>query len=219
MVNPDEGKEITRVEISTDETTWDHAEILNEFKPDVWKHWRYEWEIEKPGFYNVYARVTDAEGNIQNETGSNGRWGYQVIVNGVQETDCTHQQRADLDEDGFVDFSDFSLLADQWLLTGDNLTADVVPLDGDGQVNRRDLMLIADEWLRCFVPAASDPSPAAGEQNIALPPPCLHGRRTRTPSIAMCISAQTWPPSPRPHTIHPNFLAPPQKTALNWSKH
>jgi hypothetical protein len=45
-----------------------------------------------------------------------------------------------------------------------------MPLGGDGQVNRRDLMLIADEWLRCFIPAASDPSPAAGQENVSLTP-------------------------------------------------
>jgi len=171
MVNAGDGKEITQVEISTDDgATWDLAEILNDFKPNVWKHWRYEWEIEKPGFYTIYTRVRDVEGNVQNETGSYGWWGYQVIINVVHETNCSNRQRADLDEDGYVDFSDFSLLADQWLLTGDDLAADIMPFEGDGQVNRRDLMLIADEWLRCFVPAATDPTPAAGEQNVALTP-------------------------------------------------
>lgn len=170
MANAGDGKEITQVEISTDEITWDRAEILNDFKPNVWKHWRYEWEIEKPGFYNVYARVTDADGNVQNETGSYGWWGYQVIVNVIQDADCSNRQRADLDEDGFVDFSDFSLLADQWFLTGDNLFADIVPLEGDRQVNMRDLMLISEEWLRCFIPTAFDPSPVAGEQNVSLTP-------------------------------------------------
>ena len=65
MVNAGDGKEITEVEVSADDgITWVRAEILNFFVPNVWKHWRYEWEIETPGFYTIYARVKDAEGNV-----------------------------------------------------------------------------------------------------------------------------------------------------------
>ncbi|MFC1637246.1 molybdopterin-dependent oxidoreductase [Planctomycetota bacterium] len=171
MVNAGDGREVTDVEISTDEgETWDRAEILNNFVPNVWKHWRYEWEIETPGQYTIFARVMDAEGNAQNENGLYGWWGYRVIVNVDREINCSNRQRADLDEDGFVDFSDFTLLADQWLLADGGLSADIVPLEGDGRINLRDLMLIADEWLRCFVLAASDPTPAAGQENVALTP-------------------------------------------------
>lgn len=171
MANAGNGREITEVEVSTDDgETWDRAEILNDFVPNVWKHWRYEWEIKKPGQYTFFARVKDAEGNTQNENGLYGWWGYRVIANVDREINCSNRRRADLDRDGYVDFSDFSLMADQWLLTGGGLVTDVVPLEGDGQVNARDLMLIADEWLHCFIPAASDPSPAAGEENVTLTP-------------------------------------------------
>lgn len=171
MANAGDGREITQVEVSTDDgATWDRAEILNDFVPNVWKHWRYEWEIETPGRYTIYARVKDAEGNVQNETGPYSWSGYRVHVNVELETNCTNRRRADLDRDGYVDFYDFSLLADQWLLTGADLPADVIPLESDGRVNLRDLMLIADEWLRCFIPAASEPYPAAGEVNVSLTP-------------------------------------------------
>jgi DMSO/TMAO reductase YedYZ molybdopterin-dependent catalytic subunit len=171
MVNAGEGKEITKVEVSTDNgLTWNRAKLLNYFIPNVWKHWRYEWDIETPGQYTIFARVTDEEGNVQNEDGLYGWWGYKVVVTVSSEINCLNRERADINKDGYVDFSDFSFLADQWLMSGGELAADVMPNEGDGQVNMRDLMLITDEWLRCFVSDASDPSPADGQENVALTP-------------------------------------------------
>jgi hypothetical protein len=43
-----------------------------------------------------------------------------------------------------VDFSDFALLADYWLRTGSEISADV---DGDGEVDSTDLATIAGYWL------------------------------------------------------------------------
>jgi hypothetical protein len=48
----------------------------------------------------------------------------------------------------FVDFPDFTRLADYWLETGSNLPAD---LDGSGIVDLYDLKLFVDEWL-CSCP-------------------------------------------------------------------
>jgi hypothetical protein len=73
-----------------------------------------------------------------------------------------------INKDWYVDFSDFSLLADQWLTSGGGLAADVVPDGGDGKVGLRDLTLIADEWLRCLVPAATDPLPADGQEDVGV---------------------------------------------------
>lgn len=171
MVNAGEGKEINQVEISTDNgMTWKHAQILNYFKPNVWKYWRYEWNIETPGNYTIFARVTDAYGNAQNENGLYGWWGYRVEVIASVEINCLDRDRADINKDGYVDFSDFSLLAEQWLMSGNDLAVDVMPIEGDGIVNAYDFMMIADEWLSCFVSEASDPSPADGQQDIELSP-------------------------------------------------
>jgi DMSO/TMAO reductase YedYZ molybdopterin-dependent catalytic subunit len=171
MVNAGEGTEINQVEVCTDNgMTWKNAQILNYFIPNVWRHWRYEWDIETPGQYTIFARVTDSEGNVQNENEFYGWWGYQVVVTVSDEISCLDRDRADINKDGYVDFSDFSLLANQWLMSDDELAADVMPIEGDGRVSIRDLMLIADEWLRCFVSEASDPSPADGQDNVALTP-------------------------------------------------
>jgi len=171
MVNAGEGKEITQVEISTDNgMTWKHAQILNYFLPNVWKHWQYEWEIESPGQYTFFARVKDADGLSQNETGPYGWRGYKVVLTVSSEINCLDRERADINKDGYVDFSDFSLLAEQWLMSGDDLAADVMPIDRDGIVNAYDFMMIADEWLSCFVSGASDPSPADGRQDTELSP-------------------------------------------------
>jgi sulfite oxidase len=171
MVNSGDGKEITQVEISTDNgMTWKHAQILNYFLPNIWKHWRFEWNIETPGDYTIFARVKDADGFSQNETGPYGWRGYRVEVTASVEINCLDRDRADINKDGYVDFSDFSLLAEQWLMSGEDLAVDVMPIEGDGIVNAYDFMMIADEWLRCFVSEASDPSPADGQQDTELSP-------------------------------------------------
>lgn len=171
MVNAGEGKEITQVEISTDNgMTWKHAQILNYFLPNVWRHWQYEWEIESPGRYTIFARVTDADGFSQNETGPYGWRGYKVVVTVSSEMNCLDRDRADINKDWYVNFTDFSLLANEWLAIDNKLSADIIPTDGNGIVNAYDFMMIADEWLSCFVSGAKDPSPADGQGSTALNP-------------------------------------------------
>lgn len=148
MVNAGEGKEIVEVEVSTDNgTAWESAEILNSFVPNVWKHWRYNWQVESPGRHTIFARVIDKDGNIQNENGLYGWWGYQVTATVNPEINCEEQRRADLNKDGYIDFFDYTLLADKWHMSGPRLPADIMPADGDEEVNIFDLMLMADHWL------------------------------------------------------------------------
>jgi len=65
-----EGREITRVEISTDGgTTWEPAQLLNYFVPDVWKHWEFTWEVSQTGGYQIVARAEDDLGNQQGDEG------------------------------------------------------------------------------------------------------------------------------------------------------
>jgi DMSO/TMAO reductase YedYZ molybdopterin-dependent catalytic subunit len=171
MVNAGEGKEIVAVQVSTDDgATWEDAEIVTYFTPNVWKRWRHVWRPEKPGGHMIFARVIDGDGNVQEEDRPYGWRGYRVVVTVGLGVDCVDPQRADFNSDSHVDFSDFTHLADQWLEIGDGLAADLMPDDGDGQVGVRDLAFVADQWLSCFVPAAADPLPADGLEGVGLSP-------------------------------------------------
>jgi hypothetical protein len=171
MVNAGQGQEIVTVQISTDDgTTWDDAEMLSYFTPNVWKHWQYPWTPQKHGSQTIFARVIDKDGNVQDEDKPYGWWGYKVLVTVHPGIDCADPHRADLNDDWYVDFSDFSHLADQWLMTGDDVPADIAPGHGDGRVGVEDLVLTADHWLKCLVPVATEPLPADGEQDVALTP-------------------------------------------------
>ena len=51
---------------------------------------------------------------------------------------------ADFNGDGFVNFSDFCVLANEWLKTGESLTTD---LTEDNKINQRDLAEFCHQWL------------------------------------------------------------------------
>jgi hypothetical protein len=53
----------------------------------------------------------------------------------------------DLDIDCDVDFTDFAILASQWLEVPGEPSADIAPPGGDGIVNMNDLGLLVDSWL------------------------------------------------------------------------
>ncbi len=171
MVNAGQGREIVAVQVSTDDgATWENAEILTNFTPNVWKRWQHAWTPETTGHHTIYARVIDEDGNVQEKDKPYGWQGYKVLTVVWPGTDCQEPQRADLNKDWYVDFSDFSHLADQWLMTGDEVPADIMPAEGDGRVGVEDLMLIAGQWLNCLVPAAAEPSPADGQTDVGLTP-------------------------------------------------
>jgi hypothetical protein len=103
--------------------------------PNVWKYWQYQWEVKKPGQHTIFARVIDKDGNVQNENGLYGWWGYKVIATVYPETNCADQRRADINKDSYVDFFDYSLFANQWLMIGDALSADIMQIDSDAIVD------------------------------------------------------------------------------------
>jgi len=54
---------VTKVEVSTDNgTTWQEAEITYEGPVDTWTLWRYDWQPEAPGEYDLLARIECADG-------------------------------------------------------------------------------------------------------------------------------------------------------------
>ncbi|HEV2317711.1 MAG TPA: sulfite oxidase [Thermoplasmata archaeon] len=63
---------ILRVEVSTggdhgatDPRSWHLASLSADAGPHSWVHWEFEWTVERPGFYVIRARASDASGNIQ----------------------------------------------------------------------------------------------------------------------------------------------------------
>jgi len=54
--------------------------------------------------------------------------------------------RGDFNEDGNVDFADFSILAGQWLQAPHNPSADIAPDGGDNMVDLLDLSVFTGEW-------------------------------------------------------------------------
>jgi len=171
--------EITKVEISIDDgATWEPAQLLNYFVPNVWKHWEFTWEIPQVGQYQICVRTQDSLGNIQREELGDFGWrGFIVTVNvdydndadGIANSidncpDVYNPSQTDSDGDGTVNacdedcpnldglnpvaLVDFSIFAQSWLLTGPNLPGD---LDMSKSVDANDLTIMADYWLsQCY---------------------------------------------------------------------
>jgi hypothetical protein len=65
---------------------------------------------------------------------------------------CASELRGDFDHNCYVDFCDFAILADNWMLTDCNTPAECGGADinvrfGDGTVDSNDLNRFSDEWL------------------------------------------------------------------------
>jgi lysophospholipase L1-like esterase len=71
--------------------------------------------------------------------------GYQAMGNAVDL--YLFKKKADLNEDGVVDFVDFAILGGQWRQTPILPSADIAPPWGDGAVDLEDLYAMAQEWL------------------------------------------------------------------------
>ena len=66
--------------------------------------------------------------------------GYGVFGDSGQIVDS-----ADFNGDGFINFRDYSILADEWLKSEDSLTADLI---GDNKINEQDLAEFCYQYLR-----------------------------------------------------------------------
>jgi DMSO/TMAO reductase YedYZ molybdopterin-dependent catalytic subunit len=174
MTNAGQGIDINNVEISVDGgLSWESAEILNYYVPNVWKHWEYTWEIPDACQYEIFARAKDISGGVQNEAGPFGwsRYSIPVVVDYDDDNDVVpnatdncaeiyNPSQEDSDGDGIgnacdsdcpnldglnpVNFIDFSILAGDWGENGDGLPGD---LDANGMVNFNDLAVFFHYWL------------------------------------------------------------------------
>lgn len=69
----------------------------------------------------------------------------------------------DVSYDGFVDWSDMAILADQWLGEPGDPSADTYP---DNIVDSVDLAVIGDNWHDCLIGQAANPSPSDGAKRV-----------------------------------------------------
>ncbi|HSS92802.1 MAG TPA: sulfite oxidase [Candidatus Dormibacteraeota bacterium] len=60
------GAPVTKVEVSVDGgKSWAAAELGAAISAFAWRPWSYAWDATRPGDYELSARATDAEGNVQ----------------------------------------------------------------------------------------------------------------------------------------------------------
>ncbi len=175
------GREITRVELSTDDgLTWRDAVLTTAFVPNVWKYWEFTWRIPQVGRYLILARTYDDTGAVQREQNGFGWRDFAVPVvvgadadaDGVPDSldncpntfnpsqrdsdgdgrgDACDPDCPDLDGRNPVSFHDFALLASAWRVRGAKAPAG--DLNADGVVNALDLEVLARYWLSdCYPP-------------------------------------------------------------------
>jgi DMSO/TMAO reductase YedYZ molybdopterin-dependent catalytic subunit len=169
------GREITRVEVSTDDgLTWGDAVLTTEFVPNVWKHWEFAWKIPQLGPYSILARTYDDAGAAQLEKDGFGWRDFALPVlvgpdadgDGVPDVrdncpktfnpsqrdsdgdgvgDVCDSDCPDLDGRNSISFRDFAILAATWRVPDPGTP--LGDLNADGIVNALDLQLLARYWL------------------------------------------------------------------------
>jgi len=179
MVYAGQAIDINEIDISFDDgATWESAQLLNYFVPNVWKHWEFTWDIPQVGEYRIFARAIDSFGNVQREEWGDFGWrGFRVRVTVDYDNDsdgvansidnCPNDynpSQADSDGDGIgnvcdadcpnldglnpINFIDFSVFAGNWLLIDVGLAGD---FNMDGIVDVNDLDVFSDYWLsHCY---------------------------------------------------------------------
>ncbi len=115
-----------------------HAVVLDGYDSDDFVHFNFGWEGDDgDGFYQIYPVI---------DVNHHGQWNrnHRAII-GIAPK---YPPNPDVNGDGFVNFKDFAILAQQWLKTcsGPNL-CEGADLDWSGKVDFQDLNTLAEHWL------------------------------------------------------------------------
>jgi len=76
---------------------------------------------------------------------ADGGYGIPVYVDHIS-INIHYQLYADLNRDGIVDIEDFAILAEQWLGSPGNPSADISPDGGNGVIDLQDFVKLAEAW-------------------------------------------------------------------------
>ena len=90
-----------------------------------------------------YVRIDDKYGD-----------GRSAELDAVSDVSCCGDYKhpfpdGDITQDCRVNFADYWVLAEQWLNTTGELSADIAPDNGDGIVDYKDIALMSENWLWC----------------------------------------------------------------------
>jgi DMSO/TMAO reductase YedYZ molybdopterin-dependent catalytic subunit len=78
---------VTKVEVTTGaDRPWTPATLLNDERFGIWRLWRWQGEIHRPGRIQLRARATDSTGKTQPEKTPWNRSGY--MWNGIDTVEC-----------------------------------------------------------------------------------------------------------------------------------
>lgn len=103
----------------------------------------YEWnQVPEANSNECLVRITDA-----NDTAV-----YDSSDKVFTIFECQGAIVGDLNNDCYLQFADFTILADQWFQAPTDPSADIAPNGGDGIVDFFDLTLLVGNWLDCGNP-------------------------------------------------------------------
>jgi hypothetical protein len=134
-----------------------NGEVLGDV-PGSWDGWQWQLKIWDEDVNNPLVLLNDSNtsasldvltGQILNmelhHEASSNFWPEGGLNSTVQIN--LNLQKADLDEDGDVDFIDYAILASQWLGAPGEPSADIAPPGGDSVIDTLDLSVFVDNWL------------------------------------------------------------------------